>query len=190
MIRKIIVMMIGFITVGNVSASCRAAIAETTPTSNFEVSASDEVVIDKTTGLMWKRCLEGYSGTDCKTGDAIQATYVTALQNIASINSGSGFAGFTDWRMPNIKELRSIVEEQCNGLALNEDVFPYEDDGTAEDDIRLQFSNTPRPYREADATWVLGVDFDDGAIVPFSVGSVETDSASLVGSYRLVRNAQ
>ncbi|TDO95508.1 DUF1566 domain-containing protein [Marinomonas balearica] len=190
MIKYFTAILFGVVCVNYASASCRGAITETTPTSNFEISATDEVVIDKTTGLMWKRCIEGYSGTDCKTGEDTKSTYVTALQNIASLNAGSGFAGFTDWRMPNVKELRSIVEEACNGLALNEEVFPYEDTGSTEDDIREHFTSTPRSYRESGATWVLGIDFDDGSITSLSVGSSNQDSQNEAAVYRLVRNAQ
>jgi hypothetical protein len=171
-----------------VSAGCNTNIAATTPTSRFVFSTTDEVVIDKSTGLMWKRCIEGYSGESCEVDDGFKAvTYEQALANVETLNK-TGFAGFKDWRMPNIKELRSIVEESCSGLALNEEVFPYLSKNSVEQKFREIMSNTPRSYRESGAVWVWGIDFDDGSIVPFSLESSNQASDSISGAMRLVRN--
>ncbi len=84
----------------------------------------DGTVTDLKTGLMWKQCLEGVSGTSCQTGSPSVFTWQAALEQPVIVNSGCGFAGYTDWRLPNIKELVSIVEEQCYDPAINLNRFP------------------------------------------------------------------
>lgn len=179
-----------FIPYVTVAASCDEGMTASTPTSSFLILSNDEVVIDLRTGLMWQRCLYGFSGADCQTkvnADKKSYTYEDSLKLISTINEAK-FAGFSDWRMPNIKELRSIVEERCSNLALNIEIFPYVED--SKESYALQFSNTPRSFRESGAAWVWGIDFLDGSMEAFSVGSINTDSAPLQGNFRLVRNAQ
>jgi len=101
-----------------------ASITATTPTADFTDNGNGTVTHTKT-GLMWKRCSEGqaWSGTTC-TGTATTYTWQAALQQAETLNNGGGFATFTDWRVPNIKELDSIVERQCSSPAINAAIFP------------------------------------------------------------------
>ena len=103
-------------------AECVDNIVPTTPTDNFDISAG--TVLDAKTGLMWKQCAEGLSGDDCEEGEADTLTWADALEQVETLNSDGGFAEHTDWRLPNIKELQTLVEERCEGPARNEDVFP------------------------------------------------------------------
>lgn len=93
---------------------CHRDYPKTTPSSRFEVHG-DVTVTDKKTKLIWKHCVQGLSGENCSVGAAIKKTWEQALQE-AKNNSG--------WRLPNIKELQSIVEEQCYLPALNTQIFP------------------------------------------------------------------
>lgn len=42
---------------------------------------------------------------------------------LGAANSNT-YAGYSDWRLPNLKELRSLVEECRNSSAVNVTVFP------------------------------------------------------------------
>jgi hypothetical protein len=97
------------------------SIPATTPSSRFSVS--NGTVTDQQTGLMWKQCSEGLSGAGCTLGTAATFTWQAALQRVPIVNN-SGFAGYSDWRLPNVKELSSIVEEQCYSPSINSAVFP------------------------------------------------------------------
>lgn len=107
--------------------SCNGNILETAPNTRYTVN-SDETVLDKKTGLIWKRCSEGFmlSSGACvdDTNVANLYTWQQALERANTVNTGDGFAGSRNWRVPNIKELLSLHEERCVGSAANEQVFP------------------------------------------------------------------
>ena len=89
----------------------------------IETISTDNVVTDNRTGLMWKQCSEGLSGTGCMVGVASKHPWNEALGLPANINN-TGYAGFNDWRIPNIEELRSISVNNCYNPAVNETAFP------------------------------------------------------------------
>lgn len=99
-------------------------IQASTPTADF-VLHPDGTATHKATGLVWMRCALGqkWDGKDC-TGTAATHEWQKALQAAAAFNVTGGFAGHADWRLPNIKELDSIVEIQCHSPAINLQVFP------------------------------------------------------------------
>jgi hypothetical protein len=134
-----------------------ASIPATTPTSRFTVN-SNGTVADTKTGLMWKKCSEGQSGTDCSSGEAATYTWQQALQQAQTVNSG-GFAGYSDWRVPNVKELVSITEKQCVYPAINLTVFPNTPS------VWWFWSSSPYADNSGDA-WIVyfenGVSINDG----------------------------
>ncbi len=97
-------------------------IPETTPSSDF-IDNQDGTVTHKTTGLMWKKCSEGLEGADCLTGSAAKKNWKEALEAADTVNSAT-FAGYNDWRLPNIIELGSIVEGACHSPTINVAIFP------------------------------------------------------------------
>ena len=99
------------------------SIPATTPSSRFTVHG-DGTVTDHRTRLMWKQCSEGRSGADCSEGSVGYYSWPAALEQARTVNEDGGFAGHADWRLPNVKELRSIVERQCYDPAINLSVFP------------------------------------------------------------------
>ena len=61
----------------------------------------DDVVIDNATGLTWAR-----DGSEAGCYNAGLLSWV----NCVSYARGLDFAGFTDWRLPNVLELASIID--------------------------------------------------------------------------------
>ena len=100
--------------------TCQPNIRETTPASRFVVDAAKGTVLDTSTGLMWKRCVEGQSGAECSNGSYSAHDWAGAL----TLAANSTHAGYNDWRLPNYKEIESIVEEKCYNPAINATVFP------------------------------------------------------------------
>ena len=99
--------------------SCVPNIPQTTPGEDF-VDHGNGTVTHKKTGLMWSQCLLGQSGSDCTSGNSNIYTWEKALE----VTAASTLAGYNDWRLPNVKELGSIVEEACYDPAINLSIFP------------------------------------------------------------------
>lgn len=93
------------------------SIIATTPDSRFTPIGNGSEVKDTVTGLIWQRCSIGqtWNGNTC-AGTATTHTWQQALT--VAKNLGNGY------RLPNIKELASIVEEQCYDPAINSKTFP------------------------------------------------------------------
>jgi len=72
---------------------------------NPRFTMSGDCVTDNLTGLMWAKNAN-LAGTK---------TWQSALDYIASMNSGAGLCGYHTWRLPNVNELESLVNaEQAN----------------------------------------------------------------------------
>ena len=93
-----------------------------TPDSQLQDNG-DGTITDTKTGLMWKQCSEGQSGSNCSLGSVDTLNWQGALQRVDIVNN-NGFAGYHDWRLPNIKELNTIVEWGCVQPAINLNRFP------------------------------------------------------------------
>lgn len=122
------------------------------------VDNEDGTITDAATQLMWKKCLEGftYSSTSnsCTAGGTVLFNWSFALGRPAIENGlGTPTGDFTDWRLPNIKELLSIVEVQCHTPAINGTVFGV-DTPAAE-----VWSNS---FYANDSTQSWLIDFTDG----------------------------
>ena len=101
------------------AVTCRDDIATSAPDSRF-TDNGDGTVTDLATKLIWKQCSEGLSGADCKFGNVMTFTWQAALQHA----SDADYAGSNLWRLPNKKELISLVEQRCYDPAINTHFFP------------------------------------------------------------------
>jgi hypothetical protein len=92
------------------------------PNTRYQAN-SDGTVLDIQTGLIWKRCAEGQVWENLSCGGP--ASYFTWTDALATAESTT-FSGKSDWRLPNKKELQSLVEHNCYSPAINLSIFPYE----------------------------------------------------------------
>jgi hypothetical protein len=63
---------------------------------------------------MWEKLSDDGTIHDKDTAD----TWTNAFSKVAMLNAGS-FAGFTDWRVPNVNELQSLVSYGASYPAIN-----------------------------------------------------------------------
>lgn len=92
--------------------------------SNFDLNYNNSggaLIQDRISGLIWQRCVYGQSwdGQTC-SGLPQKLTWQEAL-----INGGS------EWRVPDIKELSSILDWQCVTPPLHPTIFPNMPGSTA-----------------------------------------------------------
>ncbi len=111
------------LTTNTLSAAqiCRleSEVPSTTPDSRFTDNGNGTIT-DNGTGLMWQKCQLGLSGSSCTNGSATICTWQQALDKAYS----NTIAGYNDWRLPNHKELLSIVEQRCFNPLINTTYFP------------------------------------------------------------------
>lgn len=102
-------------------------ISSTAPASRFIVT-SQRNIVDRQTGLMWRACVEGVSGELCDEGEPVQVNWGEVLLYPTRLNQnndkGENTDGYNNWRLPNIRELSTLVEPQCANPAVNSEIFP------------------------------------------------------------------
>jgi hypothetical protein len=106
-------------------------------------------VTDNTTNLMWQQCSDGLSGADCATGTAATVTWDTAIAGCEGLLLG----GYSDWRLPTVKELKSIADMTKSSPAIDAVYFPN----------TVNFNYWSSTSYAADANnYALCVNFNDG----------------------------
>ncbi len=89
------------------------------------IARDDGTALDTTTGLTWCRFSIGQrweNGT--VIGDTKAMTWDDAMKVTHSFNAREACGGFTDWRLPTIEELKSIVVAESSPPKINHTIFP------------------------------------------------------------------
>lgn len=79
-------------------------------------------VRDKSTSLIWRRCAEGQTWT----GQTCSGTSTTFLMNSSAFDQAKAQASSSGkaWRVPNVKELASLVDPRVNRPSIDQSIFP------------------------------------------------------------------
>jgi hypothetical protein len=87
------------------------------PTSNF-INNNNGTATDLNSGLIWQKCYGTQTSLDCVNSSSTYNWYdaINYCENLS-------LAGRTDWRLPNINELNSILE-RYNKPTINKNIFP------------------------------------------------------------------
>lgn len=145
----------------------------------YKLSADGLTVHDQNTGLTWQRC-PGTDGDGRPTSkDKLTLTQAQALP--AQLNAAR-FGGFSDWRLPTIKELYSLILFSGADVRLEETdisrLRPFIDWKT----FKFAYGDTSAGERIIDSQWatsttyvanpnqMFGVNFADGRIKGYGAG--------------------
>lgn len=133
---------------------------------NYVVIENGNEVLDTQTGLIWRRCVEGmkWDGKTC-TGYPLGAMLVESLHRATNEANLTG----KNWRLPNIKELGSLVDMSQPNLAIDLTIFP----------------NTPNDQMWTSSPYALDAFF--GWMVHFYYGASYYSYLEDTGMIRLVR---
>jgi len=96
---------------------------------NFSVCGSGDTIYDNQTGLMWSRCTLGKhwnAQTQSCEGDASTHNWKESLREVSKLNA-SAYLSQQDWRLPNVKEMGSLVDLSCVSPAIDATAFPDTD---------------------------------------------------------------
>ena len=95
------------------------------PTSRF-LDNADGTVTDKESKLMWLRCSAGQAWAAdlgrCH-GEVDRLSWAAAQSFASEVNRHDSFF-FNDWRVPQLRELATLIERGCANPRINLAVFP------------------------------------------------------------------
>ena len=162
---------------------CSTTIPATIPDGQL-IENGDGTVTDTKTGLMWKQQSEKIDLSDNYPGSF---SWEDAIKKAMSSN----YAGHTDWRVPNSKELLSLVEWRCNYPAINLQYFP--EHGTtlsSEDQTYVTADRTiDQCYDYDGSTYTLIPCYGGMTVVSFNIVRISQEPSYFPRHLRLVRNA-
>ncbi len=118
--KNLFVMLLCFCIPTIVSADCNERVANTTPTNRF-VLKDDGTTTDTLTGLMWMRCSIGQTWD---SGNCVGSPLMLNWEQALLMGQTTHFASASDWRLPYVSELKSILEASCYLPSINSTVFP------------------------------------------------------------------
>ena len=154
------------VTRGDIFARCVRSEPHPTPPRFIKGGGVEPVVTDDESRLLWQGCAAGYTGEDCAGGSANTMEWAQALQYCESLIWG----GYSDWRLPDIIELQSIVDNFRMEPAVDETFFP-----TLRNSVH--WASSTNAYYE-----------DYAFCVTFNLGNVAYEHKINVHEVRCVRN--
>ena len=90
------------------------------PSGSRYTDNGDGTVTDNLTGLMWVKDPGQIGGPWGYSGYPYQMSWYDAIYNCENLD----YAGYSDWRLPNIRELQSLVDYGRYGPAIDYYTFP------------------------------------------------------------------
>lgn len=144
-------------------AECNTTVGATSSSEHF-VDLGNGTVEDKRTGLVWSKCSAGsvWRSESGRCEEQARGVSEFLWQDALIYASNLNVQADSDWRLPNKKELASIVEYACFAPAINQEFFPQTHSSN-------YWTATPLPYTQP--LKVVAVDFSSGAFNSFNAAT-------------------
>ncbi len=114
---------------GQAWAECSTNVDELPQPNRYSVNG-DNTITDQTTQLQWQRCAAGFGWSATGNLCSPLAGQVTDFTWQEALVYAKNFAGASGWRLPNTKELESLVKRSCVNPAIETSVFSITPIGT------------------------------------------------------------
>lgn len=143
---------------GLAHAACFDTTLKATRTAE-ELVADGPTVVDLVSGLEWQRCALGATfdplAERC-TGTPTKLVWDVALRQAKAFSDASGTPAQQSWRLPNVKELQSVIDAACYRPVVRPAYYP----DTPSDAF---WTSTPDHLAPGDrAAPLLYINFEDG----------------------------
>lgn len=158
---------------GITTQNCMYNVLESSPSSRYTISDDGASLVDSSTGLTWARCDLGQTwNNETKVCDGNQSTHnwLDAHLEAQSYSAGTITTG---WRVPNIKELATIIEERCSYPTVNTEIF---------------FSTTRGQIYWASTPYKIGSAGDKAYLMEMGLGIITAADKSNEINVKLVRD--
>ena len=151
---------------------------------SYTLSGDGLTVYDNSTGLTWQRSPDTTGDSTLNASDKL--SWANAQLRPAVLNAAH-FGGFSDWRLPSIKELYSLMDfrgTDPSGLASGSDTsvltpfintnyfkFAYGDTNAGERIIDSQYASSTLYVSTTAGSSLFGVNFADGRIKGYGLAA-------------------
>lgn len=134
-------------------ADCNIMLQMHAPATPLSIDEKTQTIVDPSTSLMWMRCPLGYTlNTESNACALSEGPGLFTWQQALTQADSFTYSGFDDWRLPNRKELDTIVDRHCFEPAINTSLFPNTP-------VESFWTNSPYPFN-GQSTW--GIEFEFG----------------------------
>ncbi len=107
----------------SITQHCVYNVQSTSPDARYTFANEGKEVIDTVTNLTWSRCEVGQSWDNASKvciGEPLELNWEQAHAEAVKYTLSDG----DEWRVPNIKELTTLLESRCSQPQVNAFVFP------------------------------------------------------------------
>lgn len=163
----------------SISVTAQTCLTDMAPVHSEDqyIDNHDGTVLDVINNLLWSKCNVGESydltSNDC-SGSAMSIASFSDALTVAAGSFNYKIGNYTGFRLPNIKELNSLVDYRCNSPAIDLNLFPTSLSTT-------YISSTP------DAEQLNASVHFEGLVVDFKDGAEIVTHNNIYHAIRLVR---